>query len=477
MSYISIVRGKIIETTGGSDTIYADNIIYEAKGTISQTGVEEGVSYEKDPEFHESNETLKGVKVFATIYFDGTKNNRNNTFRRLDKDTKSNTSEDSKTVYKNNKEKESSYENGYSNVAALSYMAINDPKNKIITRYIEGQGTEDNQKGFKAGLGFGGGSTGIPAKATKGFGILNTDINGVLDRTSEYVRELTINVFGFSRGAAAARHFITSTRANFKTNYPKAKIIYKFVGLFDSVSSYEKTNDGFWGIAGSATSHNFNNDVAELGLNLGAIPQKIVHLVAGNEYRQNFALTTISGSIKAGIGYELQIPGAHSDIGGGYEEYEHTETRYVNRDGWPSKKEWISEGWYTEDQLIGQHSENDPVNFDGVRKLTNSYQFVPLAIMMEFAKKHGISFESIDLNVQNKAFSVIPELESIRTELLNYAVSNDGATSAIATIEAVATLKKLRNKYLHILANAQALGMKPNHVNSKLERQIIEDNV
>jgi hypothetical protein len=96
--------------------------------------------------------------------------------------------------------------------------------------------------------------------------------------------------------------------------------------------------------------------------------------------------------------------------------------------------------------------------------------------MLEFAKKHGISFENIDLNAQNKVFKVIPELENIKTELLNYAVSKDGATSAIATIESVATLKNLRNKYLHISANAQALGMKPNHVNSKLERQIIEDN-
>jgi hypothetical protein len=49
MSYISIVGGKIIETTGGDDTIYAKNITYSAQGTLSQTGVKGGVSYDKDP--------------------------------------------------------------------------------------------------------------------------------------------------------------------------------------------------------------------------------------------------------------------------------------------------------------------------------------------------------------------------------------------------------------------------------------------
>jgi hypothetical protein len=61
MSYISIVRGKIIETTGGSDTIYADNITYEARGTISQTGVKKGVEYSNNPKSPPVNTRAKCV--------------------------------------------------------------------------------------------------------------------------------------------------------------------------------------------------------------------------------------------------------------------------------------------------------------------------------------------------------------------------------------------------------------------------------
>ena len=61
MSYISIVRGKIIETTGGSDTIYANKITYEAKGIISQTGVEKGVFYDKNPKSAPINTRAKCV--------------------------------------------------------------------------------------------------------------------------------------------------------------------------------------------------------------------------------------------------------------------------------------------------------------------------------------------------------------------------------------------------------------------------------
>ena len=49
MSYISIVRGKIIETTGGSDLTYAKNITYQAEGIISVTGEENGVEYTNNP--------------------------------------------------------------------------------------------------------------------------------------------------------------------------------------------------------------------------------------------------------------------------------------------------------------------------------------------------------------------------------------------------------------------------------------------
>jgi hypothetical protein len=480
MSYISYIGGKYIETTGGDSLIYArENIVTNSQGPIEITSGE-GIFF-GEPEIYESNETLKGVKVTASIFFDGTKNNRNNTFRRLDKNTKSDTSEKSKTVYSETKEADSSYENGYSNVAALSYMATYDKENRIVRTYIEGQGTENDQKGFDSGFAFGAGTTGIPAKATKGYGLINVEISKVIN-PKEYVRTLTLNVFGFSRGAAAARHFITSTKASFKSKYPKAKIEYKFVGLFDSVSSYEPTSDGKWSKLGSGLSHDFTNDVDELGLALGGIPEKVVHLTAGDEYRENFALTTIASSINAGVGYELQLPGAHSDIGGGYEEYTHTENRkYFGEitDTDQNEKfyyhQLIENGWYKEAQL----KLRTYVDFSGTRNLNNKYQFVSLAIMMEFAKKNGMLFESFDLNLQNKEFKVIPELEDIKDSLLDYALANDGAVATKATINSKPLLKKLRNEYLHISVNMSenVYGIKtmaPRFVDKKQKRLPIE---
>jgi hypothetical protein len=474
MSYISYIGGKYIETTGGDSLIYArENIVTNSQGPIEITSGE-GIFF-GEPEIYESNETLKGVKVTASIFFDGTKNNRNNTFRRLDKNTKSDTSEKSKTVYSETKEADSSYENGYSNVAILEMMNISNKKDRIVSKYIEGEGTEDDQEGSTAGYGFGGGKTGIPAKVNKGFNLINAEINGVFKSDTEYVRELTVNVFGFSRGAAAARSFMTTTKGKFKTNYPKARIKYKFIGLFDTVSSYEPTNDNPLSIGASILSHNFKNDVAELGLQLNGMAEKVIHLTAADEYRENFCLTTIDSDIAAGVGYELKLPGAHSDIGGGYQDYPHIEQRYINRDGSPSKKEYLEGGWYTEDQLKGQNSDDDPVNFIGKRQLKNSYQFIPLSIMMTFAKKYGMSFRSFEEDGL-KGYKVIADLESAKEELEGFALQNEGAVSIEATIQSKAVLKKVRNKYLHISTNAYSTGMGANYEKAKVHRYIIHDN-
>jgi hypothetical protein len=64
----------------------------------------------------------------------------------------------------------------------------------------------------------------------------------------------------------------------------------------------------------------FGRDVEELGLALGGIPRKVVHLAAANEHRVNFSLTDTASSLDAGKGYELVLPGVHSNIGGSYGE-------------------------------------------------------------------------------------------------------------------------------------------------------------
>lgn len=464
MSKITFCGGSIINTSKGQTILEVTNGDFDSyAGKNCLLDVDENINYHNyvasEPEKKDIDELKTGVSIIAAIFFDGTNNNRNNTEQRL-----GNTD-----VFKKMDEVDSSYDNYFSNIAIMERMKVKDPEKRIVSKYIEGEGTEDNKKGDTQGAGFGSGKTGIPAKVEKGKDKIREEINKAFN-DGEFVKELSLDVFGFSRGAAAARSFITTQKKALQKAYPEAKITYRFVGLFDTVSSYEP--EGNFGAFGSAMSHNFDNDVEELQLELGDIAKKVVHLTAADEYRENFALTNIDSSIHGGVGYELELPGAHSDIGGGYEETEHIEKRYINKDGSPTKQQWIEQGWYTEEQIIGQSGKNDPINFDGIRKLKNSYQFIPLSIMMELAKKNGVTFKTFDSKVGFKNFKVIPELENIKDALQKYALANDGAVKKTVKLQPINQLKFLRNKYLHISANKSAVGMGARVEKSKLKRQI-----
>ena len=93
--------------------------------------------------------------------------------------------------------------NDYTNVARM-WNCCND--NYRI--YIEGIGTLDRQKDIKAGFQFGSGDTGIRGKVRRGCYELAKKINEKLPQKTEEVIKVTLDVFGFSRGAAAARNFL-----------------------------------------------------------------------------------------------------------------------------------------------------------------------------------------------------------------------------------------------------------------------------
>lgn len=465
MSKRTICKGNIIQSSKGTTTLETTNgdfTSYASKHNILEA--DKHIIYhdyvDSEPEKEDIDEFKTGINVIATIFFDGTKNNRNNTEQRLN----------NSAIFKQMDEIDSSYDNYFSNIAILEMIKIKDPEKRIVSKYIEGEGTEDDQKGDTQGYGFGSGTTGIPVKVKKGTLAIIVEINKAFNNNNEYLKELNIDVFGFSRGAAAARSFMTTQKVTLQKKYPKTTINYRFVGLFDTVSSYEP--EGEFSALGSAISHNFDNDVEELQLQLGGIAKKIVHLTAADEYRKNFALTNIDSSILAGVGYELELPGAHSDIGGGYEETEHIEKRYINKSGSPTKQQWIEQGWYTENQIIGQSGKNDPINFDGIRKLKNSYQLIPLSIMMKLAEKYGVLFLTLDSDVKFQKFIVIPELENIKNALQKYALANDRAVKKTVKLQPINQLKFLRNKYLHISANKSAVGMSARFVKLKLKREI-----
>jgi len=117
-----------------------------------------------------------------------------------------------------------------------------------------------------------------------------------------------------------------------------AVVTVKFAGLFDSVSSFDEVGDKAEDsrFAGKAARHatyggddDFKNDVSELHLTLDDEKlEKVVHFVANDEYRVNFSSTTIASARQRGIGCEFYLPGAHSDIGGGYAQVVEEERTY-----------------------------------------------------------------------------------------------------------------------------------------------------
>lgn len=137
------------------------------------------------------------------------------------------------------------------------------------------------------------------------------------------VQQIYISVFGFSRGAAAARAFSNWMVALCKLDAQLLNksgmtlggfpVKFDFLGLFDTVASVGLANtfnsaDGHWGWADSEVSLKVPDEFVEC-----------LHLVSAHEVRRSFPLDSISSNSALGSKRsEIVYPGVHSDIGGGY---------------------------------------------------------------------------------------------------------------------------------------------------------------
>jgi RHS repeat-associated protein len=150
------------------------------------------------------------------------------------------------------------------------------------------------------------------------------DVLQVLKKYSSKHPDEPVDIIGFSRGAAAARVFANRVAKEI----PCLKI--RFLGLLDTVAQIGVPNDFDY----------------QFGYDLSVHPENVLftaHAVAENEYRSLFPLTSISASYEQGalslflLGqdsyspeqfkeihgpnyWEKPFPGAHSDIGGGYQD-------------------------------------------------------------------------------------------------------------------------------------------------------------
>lgn len=208
----------------------------------------------------------------------------------------------------------------------------------VGTREGEGIETEGTARvGLATGSFIQGGEDRIPAAGEQ----LLREIRHVSSVWGSMPASITIDIFGFSRGAALARHFVnvilagipdtsrepvpvtdeplpfgemvtvggrdgkkSASASPFRSQlrYPSLpNVTIRFLGLFDTVGSFFLPG-------------NDDEGCFDLGLPQGCA-QHIVHLVAAQEWRENFPLT----SIIPGAGEEIVMAGAHADIGGGYQ--------------------------------------------------------------------------------------------------------------------------------------------------------------
>lgn len=252
--------------------------------------------------------------------------------------------------------------------------------------------------------------------------------------------EVTLNlyVFGFSRGSAAARCFSsflkertgktnvklsvssviigvktitfiknkldkenqykTSLMADWLDNLKEEKQIkfsdpkVKFLGVYDTVSSY---------------GAKFDDDVDELSLKIDPKNvENVYQICAGDEYRKNFALTNILSA--GGKEKYMIIPGAHSDVGGGYahniKEGLKTFIKISNglvgiSSGHKGKKMLLDEGWFK--------------SGESVRTISNLYSVIPFNLMKDKVVNCNTVFIQDKLDDYRLPFSESLEIDGI----------------------------------------------------------------
>lgn len=206
-----------------------------------------------------------------------------------------------------------SYANTRSNIALLHglYPSGLDGSGATchVPLYIAGIGTSDGLADSMIGQATGRGATGIEARVEQALQQIARHLQQWLtDDSRQSPVRIEFDLFGFSRGAAAARHLANRLHdaAARLPGWPAdlhCTLTIHFIGLFDTVAAVlDPLSDGFDSAGAKLGS-------LRLGLD-AAIARSTVQLVALDEHRHNFALVASL--------HDVGLPGAHSDIGGGY---------------------------------------------------------------------------------------------------------------------------------------------------------------
>lgn len=388
---------------------------------------------------------------------------------------------------------DNSYGNGVTNVARLHdlypdqvYQHLSIGTEEVYLKvYLEGIGTSSGQDDSLYSQGSGMGDTGVLARVEQAPAQILSKLRLLRDNNPDLIiRRIEIDLFGFSRGAAAARHSANDllkgpdsllARAlpagspiltlDFAWHH-RTDFILNFIGLFDTVAGIVSPMDGDFG------PHNRHNP----GLNLQLAPgiaRKVIHLVAGDEYRHNFSLTQAE--------QDIQLPGCHSDIGGGYlplaseklllskpdssfeprhlanerssaywrtRQHHDRETRHWLTYLQPQELDIVTWSVNTQNRVRDTVAEKRVyAAIASQRMVRGELSLVYMRIMRELAVRAGVAFDAVP---STQAFGLPTELQLIATKLQAFAL---GETHTSLTTE---ERSLLRRNYIHLSANWNA---------------------
>ncbi|OOV19195.1 DUF2235 domain-containing protein [Flavobacterium sp. LM4] len=381
------VSGKTQITSDGKITFYSNGSIITNAKKIKTVGEQDGVKLDVKPEKLklETFDKDDHVNVYIGMFFDGTGNNMGNSdsmyytklqdgmikSKDIPQESKHKVTvlENGNTVTKTiDITDRDSYWNPYSNVAKLfqlyqqKSMDFDDKLGGnylILKQYVEGIGTKEGEPDDIMGSGLARGSWGILGRVEEGIKkVVEEQIKNSVK--GKKVNKIVFDVFGFSRGAAAARHFCNEVKEKAQIQAKRIKDPYdskgvilsptetevvkhaggylgsmlaknnikpaaetytieiRFLGVFDTVVSdmVVKDNLGYkasviFGLLPAI----FQLSLDKVKTNISGLGiQSAFHIVANDEWRENFATTPME------TGYTIKLIGAHSDIGGGYAE-------------------------------------------------------------------------------------------------------------------------------------------------------------
>lgn len=465
MSILRIVEGEMTNTTtGGMDLRATDgDFIIHANGKNRWHGGEEGTFYHDYEPLHPADSLADTIDITLNIFFDGTQNNKTNTIKGKD--------------YKESNHLDDSYTNDFSNVArGYDTLATNVPFQQSI--YIEGIGTHNEQSDdIFPDVAMGMGDRGVMAKVVKACVEAAKKLSNEKYKGKQ-VDELKINVFGFSRGAAAARHFlhvanspIEVVKDNYNTVLILAPRVYQGIlmedarikipynsllkkhGYFAACLLKNEINPNriqfnFTGLYDTVASYGVyhGNDVKDLNLDAIKNSHFVFQLSADDEYRENFDLTDITS---AGLnGLEYTLPGVHCDIGGAYNDQEkEVSVLYYKRESIYNKvihntdteiekfrQIVINEGWYKPKQVTAgvlrdsdlgtevKGSVDDAETFYtvvGTREdMRNLYDKIPLKKMFFFSDHFGVKYDGVKISDNHEINN--PFLQGVYNQLMKY---------------------------------------------------------